>query len=157
MRSSEKTEKNLEESMRRYSVAELHRSGTEIRKAELERIAMQASILKGMAEGHYQSLVSPDGIKSPMDDFTKLLKAKEDDEAFKDIINLAINFHQHIGAMNKIEELLQYVNRLRKKLEREGVYFEFPPFSIQIPTRDMAKQELRSAIGFLDGIISVVR
>lgn len=150
---SKKTENNVEESVRRLSVATLHRSGTEIRKAELERIAMQANILKGIAEGHYNSLVSPDGLRSPMEDFSKLLDAKEDDEVLKGLLNLSFSFPQHMGAMEKIEELLQSVNKLRERLESEGVYFEFPEFTLGIPTRDMAKIQLRITIGFLNGII----
>lgn len=149
---SEKLEKNLEESMRRLSIAELHRAGTEIRKAELERIAMQAKILRGIAEGHYNILISPDGLKSPMDDFKKILDAKEDEEIVKGLLNLSFSFPQHMGAIEQIERLLQAVNKLKKKLENEGVYFAFPDFILGIPTRDMAKLQLRGAIGFLDGI-----
>ena len=152
-----KTENNVEESIRRLSVATLHRSGTEIRKAELERIALQANILKGIAEGLYNSLVSPDGLKSPMEDFSNLLDAKEDEEVLKGLLNLSFSFPQHMGVMEKIEELLQSINKIRERLEREGVYFEFPEFTLGIPTRDMAKIQLRSAIGFLDGIITAVR
>jgi hypothetical protein len=151
---SRKTENNVEEAVRRFSVATLHRTGTEIRKAELERMAMQATILKGIAEGHYESLISPDGLRSPMDDFTKLLNANEDDEVLKGLLSLYLSLPQHMGAMQNIEELLQSVNRLREQLEREGAYFEFPKFALVIPTRDMAKIQLRSAIGFLDGIIT---
>ncbi len=151
---SKKTEKNLEESMRRSSVAELHRSGTEIRKAELERFALQANILKGIAEGHYATLTSPGGLKSPMDDFTKLLEAEEDDDVIKGLMNLSLSFPQHMSIMEQIEQLLQYVNKLKNKLETEGAYFTFPEFTIGIPTRDMAKIQLRGAIGFLDGIIT---
>lgn len=154
---SEKTEKNLEESIRRLSAAELHRAGTDIRKAELERIAMNANILKGIAEGHYESLVGPEGLKSPMEDFSELLDAEEDEEILKNLLKLSFSFPQHMGAMEKIEELLQSVNRLRGKLESEGTYFEFPEFSLLIPTRDMAKLQLRSAIGFLDGIVTAIQ
>lgn len=152
-----KTEKTLQESMRRLSVAELHRSGTEIRKAELERIALGASILKSIAEGHYNSLVGPDGIKSPMEDFTKLIKAEKDEEIIESLANLIIDVPQHMGAMDQIEQLLQSVNKLIDKLKGEGVYFEFPKFTlVGVPTRDMAKLQLSGAIGFLDGIISAI-
>ena len=153
-RISGKTEKNYREAMRRSSVAEMHRAGTGIRKAELERIAMQASILKSMAEAHYDSLANPDGLKSPMDDLTKLIDAEKEDESFKNLINLMIDFPQHMGAMDQIERLLQSVNKLIDKLKEEGVYFEFPVFTLPgIPTRDMAKFQLNGAIGFLEGII----
>jgi hypothetical protein len=122
-----KTEKNFQESMRRTSVAEMHRSGTEIRKAELERIAMNAAILKNMAEAHYNILVNPDGLKSPMEDFTKLMDAidaEEEKEAIKNIANLIVNFPQHMGAMGQIEKLLQSINKLIDNLKNQGVYFQ---------------------------------
>jgi hypothetical protein len=40
-----------------------------------------------------------------------------------------------MGAMQNIEELLQCVNRLMEQLEREGVYFEFPNFTLLYPIR----------------------
>ena len=150
-----KTEKNLQESVRRLSVAEIHRAGTEIRKAELERFALQASILKSIAEAHYNFLVNPEGIRSPMEDFSNLVYARDNEEALEGFINLIVDSGQHMGAMNQIEQLLQSVNKLRNNLETKGAYFEFPKFNLEIRTRDMAKLQLSGAIGFLDGIISV--
>lgn len=149
------TEKNFNESMRRLSVAEMHRSGTDIRKAELERIAMNAIILKGMAEAYYNFLVNPEGFKSPMDDFSGLMDAidaEQDKETLKNTANLLIDFQQHMGAMEQINKLLQSVNELIDKLKNQGVYFDFPRFALELPTRDMAKFQLSGAIGFLDGI-----
>lgn len=154
------TEKNFQESMRRVSVAEMHRSGTEIRKAELERIAMNAAILKNMAEAHYNTFVNPNGLKSPMEDFNNLMDAidaDEEKEALKNIANLLVDFPQHMGAMDQIEKLLQSVNELINNLKNHGVYFNFPQFTLGIPTRDMAKFQLSGAIGFLDGIITATR
>lgn len=152
MNIQKKTQKNVEESTRRSSVASIHRAGTEIRRAELERLSLQATILKGMAKGYLDSLNDSNGMRSPVEDFFQMLD-QDECEAIQGLISLPVSMQQHRGTMQQVENLLQAINRLKSQLETEGTFFDFPPFAMVLPTRDMAIIQLRSAVGFLDGII----